>query len=119
MVDALDAFRTHLERSAEPADRTVLVADRCLGVLVPYVVQRPTLVSAEPWQAGYERLVPDARAATTIVEGGPEGERLAREHGVDYVLLDKDCGGPALAGAIAYENEELLVVDPRPQAARS
>jgi hypothetical protein len=110
-VDALVAFREQLEgRDA------LLVADRCLGVQVPYLVRRPTLVSAEDWQVGYERLVPDARDATTIVEGGSNGRRLARDRGVDYVLVDPECHPDAaarLGGGAVYESDEVVVVDLR------
>ena len=111
-VDALAAFRCELDRT-DPSGEALLVADRCLGTRVQYAVRRPTLVSAEEWQAGYESLVDGARDATVIVGGGAEGRRLARERGVDYVLADPRCQ-PDLAtlldGEVAFANDELLVV---------
>jgi len=111
-LDALAEFRAQLDRT-DPDRRALLVADRCLGVRVPFAVRRRTLVSAEEWQAGYESLVDGARDATAIVEGGPEGRRLAEERGVDYVLADPACNpdlGTRLDGEVAFSNDELLVV---------
>jgi hypothetical protein len=112
LVDSLAAFRAQLDRE-EPSRDTLLVADRCLGVRVPYVVRRPTLVSAEEWQAGYTSLADDARDATAIVDGGAEGRRLAEERGVRYVLVDPTCNPDAatrLGGKTVFANDELVVV---------
>lgn len=114
-MDVLAAFRDQLARD-DPSSRMLLVADRCLGVRVPYVVRRPTLVSAEDWQVGYESLVRDARDATTVVEGGPDGRRLAAELGVDYVLVDPECHPDAAArldGKLVYASDELVAIDVR------
>jgi hypothetical protein len=107
-VDSLAAFGAELDGNL------LLVADRCLGVRVPYVVRRPTLVSAEEWQAGYTSLVPSARDATAIVAGGPEGRRLADERGVDYVLVDPVCNpdvAARLGGKPAFTSDELVAVE--------
>jgi hypothetical protein len=108
-IDALEEF---VARADPPADALV-VADRCLGVLVPYAVRRPTLVSAEEWQAGYSSFVDDAREATTIVEGGTKGRRLAAERGVDYILVAPGCYPDAvetLGGRVVYESNEVVAI---------
>jgi hypothetical protein len=114
-LDSLAAFRAELDRE-DPAASSVLVADRCLGVRVPYAVRRLTLVSAEEWQAGYEILAEGSRDATAVVEGGPNGRRLARERGVDFVLADPSCHpdlAERLGGEVAFVDDGLIVVDVR------
>lgn len=114
-LDALAAFRAELDR-ADPSGDALLVADRCLGVRVPYAVRRRTLVSAEEWQAGYTSLVDGARDATAIVAARPGSRLLAGERGVDYVLVDPDCNPDAaarLGGEVIHAGDELIALSLR------
>ena len=97
----------------------MLVADRCLGARVPYLVRRRTLIALEDWQVGFTNLRPVARDAATVLEGGPEGRRLAARLGVDYVLADPRCTpdvAAALGGRPVFRSDELVVVRLPPAA---
>jgi hypothetical protein len=57
--------------------------------------------------------LPLARRATRILEGGPEGARLASTLGVRYVVADPECV-PDLAervgGGVVVANDQVVVV---------
>ena len=88
-VDALVEFRERLDRG-EAADTELVVTDRCLHFVVPYLLERPTIAAFEDWQVGFSSRVPLARKAAAILRGGPDGRRLAESLGVGYVVLDPD-----------------------------
>ena len=79
-------------RSTRAASRSLVVADGCLGVRVPYLVQ-----SADDDRVrGLAGRLLEARparpaGAKAVLRGGPEGRRLAGELGVRYVVLDPRC----------------------------
>jgi hypothetical protein len=112
-VDAVRALRLELEQG-DSGRQTLVVADGCLGVRVPYLVRSPTTIAFEDWQVGFTKLVPEARAARTVLRGGPEGRRLAEELGVRYVLVDPRCTPNVevdLGGTTIFRGDELLIVE--------
>jgi hypothetical protein len=112
-VDALRELGVNLSEAASDG-RSVVVADGCLGVRVPYLVQSPTTIAFEDWQVGFTKLVPEARAAKTVLRGGPEGRRLAEELGVRYAVVDPRCTPNVeadLSGTTIFRGDELLIVE--------
>jgi hypothetical protein len=107
LTDALESFKGRL------GGRETLVADRCLGARVPYVVRQPTLIALEDWQVGFQNLRPVARDAAAILRGGTAGRRLAARLGVRYVLVDPRCTpdvGRALRARTVLRSDDLVVV---------
>jgi hypothetical protein len=112
-VDAVRALRLELEQG-DSGRQTLVVADGCLGVRIPYLVRSPTTIAFEDWQVGFTKLVPEARAAKTVLRGGPEGRRQAEELGVRYVLVDPRCTPnveAGLGGTTIFRGDELLIVE--------
>jgi hypothetical protein len=106
-VDALERFGAGLGQG------DVVVADRCLGVRVPYFLRTPTLVANEEWQVGFTEGLPAARTARAILAGGDEGRRLAAEAGVRYAVVDPACTPDAaekLDGRPVVEAPGLVIV---------
>jgi len=99
---------------ADADGRSLVVADGCLGVRVPYLVQWSTTIAFEDWQVGFTKLVPEARVAKAVLQGGPEGRRLADELGVRYLLVDPRCT-PNVSGHLGattiFRGEELVIVE--------
>ena len=116
-VDTLRELRIVLGE-AESGERALVVADGCLGVRIPYLVQWPTTIAFEDWQVGFTKLVPEARTAKAVLRGGAEGRRVADELGVRYVLVDPRCTPNVeadLAGTTVFQGDELLIVElPKP-----
>lgn len=109
-VDALTELRERLDRGDE-ADTELVVTDRCLHFVVPYLLQRPTIAAFEDWQVGFSNRVPLARKAATVIRGGPEGRRLAESLGVRYVVLDPRCTErPDLGGTVVAENDVITII---------
>jgi hypothetical protein len=107
-VDALERFGAGLARG------DVVVADRCLGVRVPYFLRTPTLIAAEGWQVGFTKGLPAARTARAILAGGDEGRRLASEAGVRYAVVDPACTPDAaekLGGRPVVDAPGLVIVE--------
>ncbi|MBA3376504.1 MAG: hypothetical protein H0U00_11965 [Actinobacteria bacterium] len=99
---------------ADADGRSVVVADGCLGVRIPYLVQWPTTIAFDDWQVGFTKLVPEARTARAVLRGGPTGRRLADELGVRYVLVDPRCTPSVqtdLGGTAVFRGDELLIVE--------
>jgi hypothetical protein len=112
-VDTLEELRVILGET-EPGGRSLVVADGCLGVRIPYLVRSPTTIAFEDWQVGFTKLVPEARAAKTVLRGGREGRRLAEELGVRYVLVDPRCTPSVeadLGGTTIFRGSELVIVE--------
>ncbi len=112
-VDTLRELRVVLGE-ADADGRSLVVADGCLGVRVPYLVQWPTTIAFEDWQVGFTKLVPEARAAKSVLRGGPEGRRLAEELGVRYVLVDPRCTPNVeadLGGTTVFRGDELVILE--------
>jgi hypothetical protein len=112
-VDAIRALRLELEQT-NPSRRSLILADGCLGVRIPYLVRWPTTIAFEDWQAGFTKLVPEARAARTVLRGGQAGHRLAGKLGVRYILVDPRCTPDvetALGGSTIFRGDELLIVE--------
>ena len=113
LVEGLEAFRFALAR-APASERSLVLADGCLGVRVPYVLRRPTMIANEEWQAGFENLVAQGRAARQVLAGGASGRRLAEELGVRYVVVDPRCTpeiGARLGGRVLVRSDGLVVVE--------
>lgn len=109
---ALQALRSRIERGELP-DTRLVVADRCLHFIVPYLLKRPTIAAFEEWQVGFENRLPMARKATAVIAGGPAGTRVARELGVGYVVADPRCTphpAPGLGGIPVVERADVMVV---------
>jgi hypothetical protein len=112
-VDAVLSLKRELDRS-DDSRLSLVVADRCLGVRVQYLLRRPTLVAAEEWQAGFSSLLPATRTAATVVRGGPQGRRLVEALGVRYVLVDPRCtpnAGNGLGGTAVLASEEIVILE--------
>jgi hypothetical protein len=110
-VAGLEAFRERLDHGELPEAR--LVSDPCLHFAVPYLVCRQTLPAFGERQVGFVDRLPLARKAARVLEGGPEGRRLAARLGVGYAVADPECA-PGLAaklgGTLVLENDDLVVV---------
>ena len=112
-VTELIEFRNELDRRGVPGG-AVVVADRCLHFVVPYLLRRPTLAAFEEWQVGFENRVPLARKAATVLGGGFEGRELARSLGVRYVVIDPKCSPDVeagLGGTTVVRNDALVIVE--------
>lgn len=112
-VSGLEDFRQELGRQ-DVSESAVVVADRCLHFVVPYILRRPTLAAFEEWQVGFANRLPLARKATRVLEGGDEGRRLARSLGVRYVVVDPACTPEAEAnvrGTTVVRNDELVILE--------
>ena len=99
--------------SGELPDTQLIVVDNCLKFAVPYYLRRPTIAAITERELGFENRLPLARRAVRIVEGGPEGRRLARSMGVGYVIANAACIPDLearLAGTTVLENDALVVV---------
>lgn len=108
----LDRFREQLARGELP-DTSLVVADRCLHFVVPYLLRRPTLTAFEEWQVGFANRLPLAEKAAAVLRGGPEGRRLAARLGVGYAVVDPRCTpnvAADLGGTVVVENEAVAVI---------
>ena len=111
-VSGLQKLRGDLDSGRRP-DASLVVADRCLHFVVPYLLRRPTIAAFEDWQVGFENRIPLARTAARVIAGGPEGRSTAERLGVRYVVADPNCTpdpAPGL-GRVAIRNAELVVVE--------
>lgn len=111
-VAGLETLRAELDSGRRP-DTSLVVADRCLHFVVPYLLRRPTIAAFEEWQVGFANRVPLARTAAAVIRGGPEGRRLARRLDVGYVVADPRCTpnpSPGLGAKVAIRNDELVVL---------
>ncbi len=109
-VDALIEFRDRLDRGEE-AETGLIVTDRCLHFVVPYLLERPTIAAFEDWQVGFSNRVPLARKAAAVIRGGPAGRRLAETLGVGYVVLDPGCTErPDLGGTVVAQNDAITII---------
>jgi hypothetical protein len=100
----------------ELPDASLLVADECVNFVVPYLLERPTLVAFEPWQVGFESRVPLAERAEAVLAGGPAGRRLAAELGVGYVVANPTCTPgleEKLGGEVVVAQDGIVVIDVR------
>ena len=112
-VDALRKLGESLDET-EPGSRSLVVADGCLGVRAPYLVQSTTTIAFEDWQVGFANLVHEATVARTVLRGGAEGRRVAEELGVRYVVVDPRCSPDVeadLGGTAIFRGDELLILD--------
>jgi hypothetical protein len=109
---ALEAVRGRIERGELP-DTRLVVADRCLHFLVPYLLHRHTIAAFENWQVAFRNRLPAAGAARTVIAGGPAGRRLAAELHVGYVVADPRCTpnpAPGLGGTAIVRRSDVLVL---------
>jgi hypothetical protein len=109
---ALEALRGRIEQGNLP-DTQLVVADRCLHFLVPYLLERPTIAAFESWQVAYRNRLPAAREARTVIAGGPAGQRVATDLHVGYVVADPRCTptpAPGLGGITVLRRNDVLVL---------
>jgi hypothetical protein len=109
---ALEALRGRIERGNLP-DTQLVVADRCLHFLVPYLLERPTIAAFENWQVAYRDRLPEARKARIVIAGGPAGRRVAADLHVGYVVADPRCTptpAPGLGGITVLRRNDVLVL---------
>lgn len=108
-------LRARIDRGELP-DASLVVADKCVNFIVPYLLERPTIVAFESWQVGFESRVPLAEQAEAVLAGGARGRRLATELGVGYVVANPACT-PGLAerlgGAVVVDRDGVVVIDLR------
>jgi hypothetical protein len=114
---ALTELRAQLDSGALP-DANLLVTDGCLGIVVPYVLRRPTLPAFSERQVGFVDRMPLARQAATVLAGGAAGRDVARELGVDYVVASPACVSAELAreldGRFVSQSDGLVVIQLSP-----
>ena len=109
---ALDDLRSGIERGDLP-DARLVVADRCLHFIVPYMLQRPTIAAFDNWQLAYRNRLPDAQAARAVIKGGPAGRRVAAELDVGYVVADPRCTpdpAPGLGGTEIVRRDDVVIL---------
>jgi hypothetical protein len=109
-VEALVSLGEELERTAPSV---TVVADRCLGTRARFLIGRPTLIAAEPWQVPFRNLLPAAEQAAAVVSGGLQGREAAERLGVGYVVVDPSCTpapAPGLGGSRVLAQPELVVI---------
>lgn len=109
---ALDAVRSRIDRGELP-DTRLVVADRCLHFIVPYLLQRPTIAAFEEWQIAFENRLPAARRAATIMAGGAEGRQAAMDLKVGYVVADPRCTpdpAPGVGGIPIVQHDDVVVL---------
>ena len=76
-------------------------------------MRKPTLTAFGARQVGFGNRLALAQKASTVLEGGSEGRRLAASLGVRYAVADPRCTPdlPSRLGAQAItETDELVVV---------
>lgn len=88
-LDALDA---------KLAPGEVVVTDRCWSFLSTWLLRTRTLPALEPQDIQPKAELVRAREARAILDGTPEGRRLARRYGVRYAVVDPTC--PDASGAV-------------------
>jgi hypothetical protein len=111
-------LRERIDRQELP-DASLLVADRCVNFIVPYLLKRPTIVGFEPWQVGFESRVRLAQTAADVLEGGERGRRLASSLGVGYVVANPNCTpelAARLGGRVVLDRDDVVVIDLRTSA---
>ena len=111
-AQTIRSFGESLDRG-DLEDTSMVVTDSCLTFIVPYLLRRPTLVAFAPWQVGFESRVPLAARAVKILNGGPEGRRLARSLGVGYVVANPSCTPDLperLGGSVVVETSNVVIV---------
>lgn len=109
---ALEALRGRIDQGELP-DTRLVVADRCLHFIVPYLLGRPTIAAFENWQVAYRDRLPEARNARTVIAGGPAGRRMAADLQVGYVVVDPRCTptpAPGLGGVAVLRRPDVLVL---------
>ena len=111
-LSLLVTFRDRLDSGALP-ESPRFVTDGCTLFVVPYLTRRPTLTAFGARQVGFENRLALAQKASTVLQGGSEGRRLAASLGVRYAVAHPRCTPdlPAKLGAPAIvETDELVVV---------
>lgn len=107
----LDALSARLQ----PGE--VVVTDRCWSFLSTWLLRTRTLPALEPQDIQPKAELPFARRARAILDGTPEGRRLAREYGVRYAVVDPTCPDasgvtypPPERGTPEFASERLAIV---------
>lgn len=105
-----------LEAELEPGD--VVVTDRCWSFLATWLLRNETLAALEPADIQPKAEVELAETARKILAGTPEGQELARELGVRYLVVNPTCTDtkvralpPPVTGTAVYVQEDLVIVE--------
>ena len=100
------------------AEDEVVVTDRCWSFLATWLLHTRTLAALEPADIQPKAEVPRAEQAREILAGTPEGQRLARELGVRYLIVNPECTdvegrpiGTPLIGGPVFVSRRLVVID--------
>src|SRR5829696_783872 len=95
----------------------VVVTDRCWSFQAAWLLHTPTLPALEPEDIQPKAELRRARQARAVLDGTPEGLRLAKRLGVRYLLVDPTCpdadgqpGQPPAVGAPLYVSTRLVVL---------
>ena len=84
-----------LDEKLRPGE--IVVTDRCWSFLSTWLLRTRTLPALEPQDIQPKAELVRARQARAILNGTPEGRRLARRYGVRYAIVDPTC--PDATGA--------------------
>jgi hypothetical protein len=99
--------------AGELPDASLVIVDNCLKWAVPYYLHRPTIAAITERELGFQNRIPLARKAQRIIAGGRDGQDLARQMGVDYVIANARCIpdlAERLEGNAVIRNPELIVL---------
>ncbi len=111
-AQTIGRFREQLDRG-EVEDTSSVVTDSCLTFIVPYLLRRATIVAFAPWQVGFTSRVPLSTRAAAILNGGPDGRRLARALGVRYAVVNPSCTPDLqrrLGGSVVVKTPSVLIL---------
>lgn len=107
----LDALTTQLR----PGE--VVVTDRCWSFLTTWLLHARTLPALEPEDIQPKAELTRARQARRILDGTPEGRRLARALGVRFLLVSPTCPDvlerstrPPKLGRPVFVSERLVIL---------
>jgi hypothetical protein len=108
----LDALSERLA----PGD--VVVTDRCWSFLATWLLRTDTLAGLERADIQPSVEVKRAEQARKILAGTPEGQRLARELGVRYLVVNPSCTdtdvralSPPVVGRPLYLQRDLVIIE--------
>lgn len=103
--------------SAQLRPGEVVVTDRCWSFLATWLLRTRTLPALEPQDIQPKAELPFARQGRAILDGTPEGRRLARRYGVRYAVVDPTCPDaegvtypPPKGGEPEFASERLAIV---------
>lgn len=105
-----------LSKRLQPGD--VVVTDRCWSFLATWLLRTDTLAALEPADIQPKVEVRRAALARKILTGTPDGQRLAREFGVRYLVVNPRCIDtkaralvPPVIGRPVYLQRDLVIIE--------